>query len=388
MRVAVVAGVVIPHDAVSNAAVEQVAALHELPEVESVALFTHACDRDVAVEAHTVDNSWQLVNHPAFAEADIAIFHWAIWYDLFNVITLLGGGSNGPVPVVHFHNCTPASLVPEDQRSTIQQSMAQIAHVIGLGARLWTYSEFNRRTLLEWGADERDIEFVPFAIELPRPRARGPVDDDRVRVLCVGRLVPAKGVHVLIEALALLDPTVRGRIALRVVSSATFSDDEYRSEVEGRIAALGLAPVVEIVDDPTDDVLAELYAESEVVVSPSFHEGLCVPVIEGYAHGCRVIGTTAGNLPFIVVAPDPVVPPDDPAALAAALGDVVGAPIVDDERYVAERDRIVSSFSPSSAREHLLTACRSALGRRAGSVERAPSTPPTATVTTSTRSTA
>ena len=46
MKVAVVVGVAAQHDAISAAALEQIAALRSLPDVEDVRLFTQGLDRD------------------------------------------------------------------------------------------------------------------------------------------------------------------------------------------------------------------------------------------------------------------------------------------------------------------------------------------------------
>jgi glycosyltransferase involved in cell wall biosynthesis len=359
-RIAVISGVLAEHDAVSNAAVQQAELIERLPGNMSVSLFTQWTDRKLDFDVHQVSNAWQLMCDESFLDCDLAIFHWAIRYGLFDAVTLLAGRDH-PRPIVHFHNCTPVHLVKELDRANIESSIAQIVHTIGLGVPLWTFSEFNRRTLLSWGATEQQISHVPFPVDPPwrRHRARR-APDGRLRLLSVGRLVPAKGVHVLIESLARIDENTRRSITVRIVSSPTFSDAAYRQTLEQRVRELHLGRVVRFVDAPTDAALERLYKESDVVVSTSFHEGLCVPVIEAYAAGCRVIGTDAGNLPFIVVAPDPVVPAGDPDALAAAISGLVDGGDVDDE-YFARRERLVDGFSAASAGEALVAAVRRAL---------------------------
>ena len=114
MKVAVVVGVAVPHDAISSAALEQVAALQSLPEVDEVVLFTQWLDREPGCTSHDTGNPWELVHLPAFRDCDVAIFHWGIHFALFDAITLLGSAGL-PKPVVHFHNCTPPSLVDEDR---------------------------------------------------------------------------------------------------------------------------------------------------------------------------------------------------------------------------------------------------------------------------------
>jgi glycosyltransferase involved in cell wall biosynthesis len=241
-------------------------------------------------------------------------------------------------------------LVEHAQREQILRSIQQLHHVVAMGTPLWTYSEFNRRTLIDWGASEAQIDWVTFPMNLP-PRRQSVPDGDTVNVLTVGRLVPAKGVHVLLDALAMMPCELLERIRVRVVSATTFSSEEYRDQLDAQLQEsdpqVGMS--VEFVISPSNEELAHMYTSAQIVVSPSFHEGLCVPVIEGYAAGCRAIGTTAGNLPFVIIPPDPVVPPGEPSALAAALEAMVDDLVTDDVAYHERCRTLVDSFSPRSA---------------------------------------
>jgi glycosyltransferase involved in cell wall biosynthesis len=364
MKVAVVVGVVVRHDAISSAALEQIATLQSLPEVEEVVLFTQGLEPQPLCNSYVLGSPWELLRHPAFRECDVAIFHWGIYFVLFDAITLLRPPQL-PAPVVHFHNCTPPSLVEEAQREQIVRSIDQLHHMIALDIPLWTYSEFNRRTLIDWGALDGQVAWVTFPIPSPGRQSRRRRDDD-IHLLSVGRLVPAKGVHVLIDALTLLPDTLLERVWLRVVSSKTFSSDGYRDLLDEKLhnSRPLAAKSVEFLASPSDDVLAAVYCDTDVVISTSFHEGLCVPVIEGYATGCRAIGTTAANLPYVVFPPDPVVPPGDPIALAAAIESVATDLVVDDPIYHRRCRELVDSFSPRVASQTLSRALADVLERR------------------------
>jgi glycosyltransferase involved in cell wall biosynthesis len=136
---------------------------------------------------------------------------------------------------------------------------------------------------------------------------------------CVGRLVPSKGTDVVLEAVARARSETARPVRLTLVGNPVFSHPDYIAELDAILDREDLRDVVTILADVDDDGLWRCYEEADVVVSASFHEGLCVPVIEGYLAGCRVIGTTAGNLPFIVQPPDVVVEPGDVDALARAI---------------------------------------------------------------------
>ena len=95
---------------------------------------------------------------------------------------------------------------------------------------------------------------------------------------------------------------MRDRVRLTIAGNVALSDATYVADVRRRVRETAMDDVVTIVDNPSRDELWHLYERSHVVVSPSFHEGLCVPIIEGYLAGCRAVGTDAGNVPFAVQA--------------------------------------------------------------------------------------
>ncbi len=351
MRIALVAGVVVDHDAISSSVVRQAQLLAAVEGVESVTIYTQGLGRDVPVPSHVVGDPWSLVRHRQFRDADVAVFHWGIRYSLFDALTLLA--AQRPRPVVHFHNLTPAELVPESQRATIERSLEQFSHALALRVPLWTMSEFNRRTLVEWGADPATIEFVPICIDAP-PGLVAAREEGRVQLICIGRLTSAKGQHVLIEALHRLDPTLRDRLHLRFVSSATFSDDAYLAELRALVAEHDLDKTVTFEFGVDDDELWRLLGRSHVLVSPTFHEGLCVPVLEAYLAGCRVVATDAGNLPYLVGPPDRLVGPGDADALAAALTATAEEVLAGGHRDDAPMRALAAEYSSPSCTDRLV----------------------------------
>jgi glycosyltransferase involved in cell wall biosynthesis len=90
------------------------------------------------------------------------------------------------------------------------------------------------------------------------------------------------------------------------------------------IAALGLTDRIELRGALLEDALGALYAASDLFVLPSHHEGYGMAYAEAMVHGLPVIGTTAGAIPETVPPQAGVlVPPDDVAALAAALRELI-----------------------------------------------------------------
>ncbi len=116
----------------------------------------------------------------------------------------------------------------------------------------------------------------------PAPLASFELEPDGYS-LFVGRLVPEKGVHVLIDAFERL-----GTERLVLLGGARHEDDYVRGlraraeRSGGRIRFLGIQ---------TGDVLAALYEHAKVLVAPSFHEGQPLAVLEAMTYGRCVVAS-------------------------------------------------------------------------------------------------
>jgi len=152
-------------------------------------------------------------------------------------------------------------------------------------------------------------------------------------VMLPGRLTRWKGQMVLIEALARL-----GRTDIRcLLVGSDQGRAAYRRALEERVRALGLAPVVQIVDHCND--MAAAYMLSDVVVSASTDpEAFGRVMVEAQAMGRPVIATDHGGARETVRPGETgwLVAPGDPAALAAALAEALALDAAARERMAAK----------------------------------------------------
>lgn len=149
-------------------------------------------------------------------------------------------------------------------------------------------------------------------------------DLNRVRrdprhLLFVGRLVPVKGLDLLLEALGILsrdDPMWR----LTVVG-----DGSGRQGLVELSERLGIASRVDFVGKRFGRELAKTMAEFRIVVMPSREqpaEAYGMVALEAVASGCVVVASSVGGLPEAVGHCGVLVPPEDVPALTAALRDL------------------------------------------------------------------
>lgn len=187
----------------------------------------------------------------------------------------------------------------------------------------------DRITVAPPGTDRPPVAIAP----------RAGHDPGEVALLAVGSAVPRKGYDVLCAALA-------GLCALRwhvTIAGDMGRDPATAARLKADIARFGLVDKVTIEDAVTSDRLATLYARADVFVLPSRYEGFGMAYAEAIAHGLPVIGTTAGAIPDTVPPSAGIlVPPDDVAALAAALRTLIASS--------AERARLSAGARAASSR--------------------------------------
>ncbi|MEE3626254.1 glycosyltransferase family 4 protein [Nitrospirillum sp. BR 11752] len=162
-------------------------------------------------------------------------------------------------------------------------------------------------------------------------------EDQRI-ILLPGRLTRWKGQLDLIEAIARL-----GRDDVRaVLVGSDQGRTEYRAELVARIRELGLEGQVTIADHCND--MAAAYLLSDVVVSASAQpEAFGRVIVEAQAMGKPVIVTNHGAVAETVIDGETglVVPPGDPATMAAAIGEALALDSLQRRALAADARRFV-----------------------------------------------
>jgi glycosyltransferase involved in cell wall biosynthesis len=135
-------------------------------------------------------------------------------------------------------------------------------------------------------------------------------------VLCAARLVPDKGIDVLLRAFVRVSrdfPAARLELA---------GEGEKRSELQRLAAALGIDECVNFRGwiEPAD--IPEFFTSGCIAALPSrVEEGLGMSLVEAGLAGCALVGSDLGGIREIVRANQTgfLVRPDDPDALADAI---------------------------------------------------------------------
>jgi glycosyltransferase involved in cell wall biosynthesis len=192
----------------------------------------------------------------------------------------------------------------------------------------------------------------------------GGVDAERFRVgdgrgrslLFVGRLMPHKGVDILIDAL----PSHIDLLIVGPESTTDYSDRLHAMTKTKRVTFLG---------EVDDSALPAIYRSAFAVALPSVYrdcyghetsvpELLGQTLLEGMACGLPAIATTVGSLPEVVEngRTGILVPPNDPAALREAITDLAKDRAWAQRMGAAGRERAVSRFGWEATVSRCLTA--------------------------------
>ncbi len=190
------------------------------------------------------------------------------------------------------------------------------------------------------------VEVIPqFGVD-PALFSPGPRDltDKRHKTVIgyAGRLVPEKGVDVLLAACARLQP---GAWMLRVLG-----DGPERAALEAQAAELGIAQQVEFLGRVPSTEAPQYYRQLDVLVLPSLSRPNWVEqfgrvLIEAMACGVAVVGSLSGEIPWVIGDAGVLFPEGDVAALSQVLQG-----LIDDDTHRAGlaargRARVLARFT-------------------------------------------
>jgi glycosyltransferase involved in cell wall biosynthesis len=183
------------------------------------------------------------------------------------------------------------------------------------------------------GIDTARISVAPCGVDLQLFSGAGPAEprSRTHRVLSVGRLVPRKGVDLVIEAL----PALRDAgfdVELLIVGgggdAAALADDAEAHRLLGVATELGVQDRVSFRGQVPRDAMPALFRSADAVVCAPWYEPFGIVPLEAMACGVPVVAAAVGGLRDTVVHQGTGlhVPPKDPAAIAAALAVLLADP--------------------------------------------------------------
>ena len=187
----------------------------------------------------------------------------------------------------------------------------------------------------------RQLALLPNPLPMPVVPAAVGSAGDRQGFVTVARLVPQKGIDVLIRALAQTSGAAQDWTLTLV------GDGPEREALERQVLQAGLEEKVHFLGFRSDPQTSLLQAG--VFVLPSRYEGMPNALLEAMAVGLAVVVTDASPGPLEVVEAGVtglVVPSDEPASLADALDRLAAQPQLRERLGAAARETLRQSDWP------------------------------------------
>ena len=272
----------------------------------------------------------------ALAGTDLGQLLYSLFY--FTEAVMLGNwmGSRG-LEHVHVHFANPASTVgliasrifgvgfsftvhgPDEfydvrgQRLSEKIEGALFVLCIGYFARSQLMKVSPIRNWSKFEIAPLGVDLEVFARRPFRPAA------EPFRILCVGRLVPAKGQHILIAA---VDRLVK---AGRSVSLRLVGDGPDRLRLEREVKCRELGAYITFEGNVNQDRIRTYYREADAFVLASFAEGIPVVLMEAMAMAIPCVSTTVAGIPELIRdgIDGLLVMPSDDRGLAQTIGRLI-----------------------------------------------------------------
>lgn len=216
------------------------------------------------------------------------------------------------VALVH-HPLALESGLTSTQQAALQASERR---ALACARAVVVTSASTAQSLADYGVAAPRITVIEPGTDPAPPARGGGAGPGALSLLCVATVTPRKGHAVLLQALADLQDRpwqlhCAGSLARDVDTVAQVRETAERLGLQQRVTWHGEVDTAQ---------LEALYAQADLFVLPSFHEGYGMALAEALAHGLPIVSCAAGAITDTVPAEAGVlVPPGDVAALRAAL---------------------------------------------------------------------
>jgi glycosyltransferase involved in cell wall biosynthesis len=277
---------------------------------------------------------------------------WYLWrerkgYDLIHVHLLsypawaavLAGRLLGKPVIIKVANSGTQSDLLRMRKADLLPGQRQMLPLTLKADRLVALSAESMQELRAAGVPAARIVRIPNGVVIPPATLRARMPGELALVFA-GRLVPSKGVAVLLNALAQARqarPALRWRLSI-------LGGGPLRAELKALALQLGLDEIVTFMG-AVDDVPAHL-AQADVFVLPSQAEGLSNALLEAMARGLACVASDVGGNREAIQpgASGLLAAPNDAAALAAALVQLADDPGLRERLGRQARQQVEAEF--------------------------------------------
>jgi glycosyltransferase involved in cell wall biosynthesis len=286
---------------------------------------------------------------------DILIYHHSIGWN--PALDLLQGLKCKTV--IKYHNITPPSFfsgISAWHEEMCRAGREQLQAIVDAGCDLYlSDSDYNQQELFAAGADELRCFVVPPFHEIDRLQSLdadlGTLDqyrDGRAIVLSVSRVAPHKGHADLIEAFAGYHHYHNQNSRLLIVGREEEAFAAHSRRLREMVQFLLLEDAVAFAGEIPDAALRACYLLASVFVSPSKHEGFCLPLVEAMAAKVPIVSYDSAAIPETVGPAGIVLQDRDAELMAESIKLLIEDEAMNVQMGIAGRRRYERHFATSS----------------------------------------
>ncbi|MEZ2388984.1 glycosyltransferase [bacterium RCC_150] len=266
-----------------------------------------------------------------------------------------GNISGVPIPVVQtFHALGTVKRRHQGADDTSPVERRHLEPLVGRSVdRILATCSDEVLELKAMSIDTAKVSIAPCGVDLKRFTPEGDVEprNRSHRILSVGRLVPRKGVDLVIQSLAILRESGISDVELVIAGGGGEGEgltmDPEARRLQDVADKYGVRDLVSFRGQVSRDAMPALFRSADVVACTPWYEPFGIVPLEAMACGVPVVAAAVGGLQDSVVHGKTGlhVPPRDPAAIAAALHSLLDDPARARELGNAGRRHAQSRFS-------------------------------------------
>ena len=155
--------------------------------------------------------------------------------------------------------------------------------------KIMCVTEFLTNYAKKYGADSGKIEVIYNRVDTKRFRRGDRLNNEPMRILCVGRQNKQKNQQCLIRAIKYLP-----------VELILVGDGDQHEYLISLAKELNVQDKVKFIKSIPHSDIHNIYTESDIFAIATDHEGMCVPVVEAMASSLPVVVTNKDPLPEVV----------------------------------------------------------------------------------------
>ena len=190
---------------------------------------------------------------------------------------------------------------------------ARLSRTVWKSAKRVIANSQGLRDLALKNSPDKSIEVIPNGVDAESfPVREKFMDQGKLKVLSVGRLIPRKGMIYLVQAIKDMD-----NVSLTIVGDGPLRNDLQKASIGIDVNFLGTL---------SHDQLKNTYSKHDVFLLPSLNEGMSNTVLEAMASGLPVIVTDTGGTKELVDGNGFVVAKADSCALKESITKFISEP--------------------------------------------------------------